>query len=41
MNTKLRQKVKKRSERDIFKLMKKVFFRKTMENVGKHKILNL
>ena len=41
MNTKLRQKVKKRSERDFFKLMKKAFFGKTMENVGKHKILNL
>ena len=41
MNTKLRQKVKKRSERDFFKLMQKAFFGKTMENVGKHKILNL
>ena len=39
MNSKLRQKAKHKFEKDFFKVMNN--FRKTMENVRKHKILNL
>ena len=41
MNIKLRQKAKNNFEKDCFKLMNNVVFRKTMENVTKHRNINL
>ena len=36
LNKELRTKVKRDSEKDFFKVMKNLVFRKTMENVRKH-----
>ena len=41
MNTKLRQKIKSNFEKDFLKLINNVLFRKTMENMGKHRNIKL
>ena len=41
MNIKLRQKAKNNFEKDCFKLMNNAVFRKNMENVTKHRNINL